>query len=410
MYKLVNKLFVRRQFRAQLFPTLAYIIFMLLLLWLGYWQLDRAAQKTTLFQAFASGDTEAMYLEDALEKAQPRYQRVKLNGRFIQDKQYLIDNMVRKGQVGLHVLTPFRLDTGDLVMVNRGWISLATKHGPLTDLANLLDYSSDKHSITGRLDKMLRPGLLLETEIPNSVYPKTVQFPTFEQLSADLQEQIVPWQILLDTEPARLSLKTTQQLIKSFMSEHYVAPSPKDQKHGRRMFLLMFVLFFGPFLFAVLAKNFAWFSGNSTVNYGAFIDPAVQLDERSYAVVNKDASIQFRDRWSLLFFIPNQCDESCLKGVREQEAVHLLLNRDIQRVQLLAVNEANIDLGVYTKSLGTQSQVKALINELEQANQELQGAYIIDPKGFMALKYPVNADPKKMQKDLKRLLKYSRIG
>jgi len=137
------------------------------------------------------------------------------------------------------------------------------------------------------------------------------------------------------------------------MSEHYVAPSPKDQKHGRRMFLLMFVLFFGPFLFAVLAKNFAWFSGNSTVNYGAFIDPAVQLDERSYAVVNKDASIQFRDRWSLLFFIPNQCDESCLKGVREQEAVHLLLNRDIQRVQLLAVNEANIDLGVYTKSLGT---------------------------------------------------------
>jgi len=207
MYKLVNKLFVRRQFRAQLFPTLAYIIFMLLLLWLGYWQLDRAAQKTTLFQAFASGDTEAMYLEDALEKAQPRYQRVKLNGRFIQDKQYLIDNMVRKGQVGLHVLTPFRLDTGDLVMVNRGWISLATKHGPLTDLANLLDYSSDKHSITGRLDKMLRPGLLLETEIPNSVYPKTVQFPTFEQLSADLQEQIVPWQILLDTEPANGNVK-----------------------------------------------------------------------------------------------------------------------------------------------------------------------------------------------------------
>ncbi len=202
MNRLSKKLFARRKFQAQLFPTLAYIIFMALLLWLGYWQLDRAAQKSELFAAFASGDTEAMRLDDALEKAQSRYQRVEVSGRFVEEKQYLVDNIVFQGQVGLHVLTPFRTDTGDLLLVNRGWISLAAKHGPLTDLENLLNYSTIRQSITGRLDKMLRPGLLLKTEIPDSVYPKTVQFPTFEQLSTDLKEPIIHWQLLLDAEPA----------------------------------------------------------------------------------------------------------------------------------------------------------------------------------------------------------------
>ena len=207
MQKFSKKLFAPRQFHAQLLPTLAYIIFMLLLLWLGYWQLDRADQKSELFAAFDSGDTEAMHLEDALEKAHPRYQRVQISGRFVQDKQYLIDNMVHKGQVGLHVLTPFKTDAGEIVLVNRGWISLAAKHGPLTDLENLLNYSTITQNLTGRLDKMLRPGLLLETEIPDSVYPKTVQFPTFEQLSADLNESIVHWQLLLDAEPANSNVR-----------------------------------------------------------------------------------------------------------------------------------------------------------------------------------------------------------
>ena len=207
MNKLSKNLFARRKFQAQLIPTIAYITFMLLLLWLGYWQLDRAAQKSELFAAFASGDTEVMRLDNALEKAQSRYQRVEITGRFVEDKQYLIDNIVSKGQVGLHVLTPFRTDTGELILVNRGWISLAAKHGPLTDLENLLDYSSFTLSLTGRLDKMLRPGLLLETEIPDSVYPKTVQFPTFEQLSVDLKEPIVNWQLLLDAEPANIDVK-----------------------------------------------------------------------------------------------------------------------------------------------------------------------------------------------------------
>ncbi|MBS1172142.1 MAG: hypothetical protein H6R12_972, partial [Proteobacteria bacterium] len=36
--------------------------------------------------------------------------------------------------------------------------------------------------------------------------------------------------------------------------------------------------------------------------------------------------------------------------------------------------------------------------------------YLIDPLGNIVLRFPPHPDPKKMIKDLERLLKYSRIG
>ena len=193
------------------------------------------------------------------------------------------------------------------------------------------------------------------------------------------------------------------------MTEQYT-PTPADQKRGRRMFLFMFVLFFGPFLMAALAKNFGWFTNTSTVNYGTLVSPTTQLADTEFLLQNKDGTITLRDKWSLLFFVPAECDQKCLRGVRELEAIHLLLNRDIQRVQLLTINNAGVDLGVYTKELAAGEALNALQEDFTQAQQTLLGSYLIDPKGFLVLAYPPNADGKKMQKDLKRLLKYSRIG
>ena len=187
-----------RRFQPSLLPTLAYIVFMLILLSLGNWQVDRASEKSALFSAFSSGTTMAKRLENALEQAQPRYQRVQLQGRFSPQQQYLLDNIVQKGRFGYQVLTPFKTLSGKTLIVNRGWIPLSDRQGPLSEFATLLDVSSEKTILTGRLDKMLRPGLLLAAEIPDTAHPKIVQFPPFEQLSADLDVALVPWQVLLD--------------------------------------------------------------------------------------------------------------------------------------------------------------------------------------------------------------------
>ena len=183
-----------------------------------------------------------------------------------------------------------------------------------------------------------------------------------------------------------------------------------EQKRGRRMFLLMFGIFFGPFLIAALAKYYGWFAVSETVNYGTLVKPAVLLSDQTLTVSNKDKNIRLRDKWSLLLFIPDDCDSECLKSVREVEAIHLLLNRDIQRVQLLAVNKNDVEPGLYRNDLKQDKALQAIQQEIANAGQSLSGSYLIDPKGFMVLTYPQVLDGKKLQKDLKRLLKYSRIG
>jgi len=161
----------RRQFKFALIPSIAYILFMVLLLSLGRWQLERADEKQALFDAFKSASTEAISLSDALDLAQPRYQHVQLTGQFKPKYQYLLDNMVNAESVpGSQVYTPFQVENGSWVLVNRGWI----------------------------LDTLRQPGLVLEAQIPDGEYPKTVQFPTFEQLGADLGQELVPYQLLLN--------------------------------------------------------------------------------------------------------------------------------------------------------------------------------------------------------------------
>ncbi len=36
--------------------------------------------------------------------------------------------------------------------------------------------------------------------------------------------------------------------------------------------------------------------------------------------------------------------------------------------------------------------------------------YLVDPLGNVMMRFPANADPRRMQKDLERLLKASQIG
>ena len=51
-----------------------------------------------------------------------------------------------------------------------------------------------------------------------------------------------------------------------------------------------------------------------------------------------------------------------------------------------------------------------LLAEFPAAGDRSDHIYLIDPLGNLVLRYPKDADPMKMNKDLQRLLKYSRIG
>jgi surfeit locus 1 family protein len=106
---------------------------------LGFWQLDRAAQKQRLSDAIARQQALAPWhnaevaahvpavgqeLSDAARQAL-LHRPVQLQGRWLADETLYLDNRQMQGKVGFHVLTPLRLappHEGTVVVVQRGWV------------------------------------------------------------------------------------------------------------------------------------------------------------------------------------------------------------------------------------------------------------------------------------------------
>jgi len=109
-----------------LMPTLLTLLGIVILGSLGYWQLQRMEWKLALLE-----DLNAEYNKDAaLDIIDPsdidgdfEFRRGTLEGTYDFEKQILVGPRVYKSIPGRHVYTPFRLEDGSYILINRGWVS-----------------------------------------------------------------------------------------------------------------------------------------------------------------------------------------------------------------------------------------------------------------------------------------------
>lgn len=115
-------------------PTSMVAILLPVFLSLGYWQLQRAQEKRTLqaeYDARAGGAV--VQVEARMQQAeQLRFYKVSARGYYETERQVLLDNRVHRGRAGYHVVTPLRLQNGDVrLLINRGWIPLGEDRAQL---------------------------------------------------------------------------------------------------------------------------------------------------------------------------------------------------------------------------------------------------------------------------------------
>jgi surfeit locus 1 family protein len=114
------------RFRPTLWPTLITIPAFLVLIGLGSWQLDRLAWKRALLDTVTArvGEAPLISAPDGRVAEDIEYRRVKLSGRYLNDKEMFLAGRTFNNRGGWHVLTPFATDDGAIVIVDRGWIPL----------------------------------------------------------------------------------------------------------------------------------------------------------------------------------------------------------------------------------------------------------------------------------------------
>ncbi len=173
-----------RIFAPRAFTTLLALILIALLVSLGRWQLRRADEKNQLFDSFAAG-TDATRIIDLQTPHLRRYQHVEASGRYDQERQILVDNMVNAERAGYFVITPFALSGGGWVLVNRGWVPLGASRAERPSIP----VSADTRAVRGRADNMPSPGIEMGTKAPLAPpYPVVSSFPTREEISQLLHE------------------------------------------------------------------------------------------------------------------------------------------------------------------------------------------------------------------------------
>ena len=165
------------------------------MLWLGFWQLDKSALQRERNAEFEAADAQPLAAASIAEPESLRFRRVVASGRYLGVRQVLIDNMVREGRNGFFVITALELDDGSTLLVNRGWIPQTPLREPVGELA----VDGESREVAGRIGALPVGGLRLgDADDTGGAWPRVLQFPTFDDVEAQLGRPVRPWVLLAD--------------------------------------------------------------------------------------------------------------------------------------------------------------------------------------------------------------------
>ena len=166
---------------------------------LGVWQLSRAEQKRQLLAGFAGvGQAPLEELAAVRESADAtRYPHLRVVGRFVDGRGYLLDEQMHAGQVGVHAIGVFA-PAGEecLLLVDRGWV--AWNHAPGTTPA-LPALAQGEATLTGIYAPYPGGGLRLGNQLEQqATWPKLTLYLDPGQIGADLGRGVLPRMLLVD--------------------------------------------------------------------------------------------------------------------------------------------------------------------------------------------------------------------
>jgi cytochrome oxidase assembly protein ShyY1 len=104
------------------------VVFAIVASFFGVWQWDRRTQAVEAIEVLERNwSSPPIPLEEwsgarSVFPVAEEWRQVMTEGEYISEDQLLVRTRPRSGQVGFEILVPFRTTTGDIVLVNRGWV------------------------------------------------------------------------------------------------------------------------------------------------------------------------------------------------------------------------------------------------------------------------------------------------
>ena len=191
--------------------------------------------------------------------------------------------------------------------------------------------------------------------------------------------------------------------------------SPTQRRKARIQILLMLLVFASP-----VVMSYIWYFLVHPANghiYGTLLDvaplPAATLQDEQGKPVSLDS---LKGKWVLIAQDVAACEQACQAKLYGMRQVRAALGHDDTRVERVLLLEdagpvARDTAQAYTGTHFLHLQGAPLDTALTPENGDAHAHFwVVDPLGNLVLRYPANADLKKVLKDMERLLKASQIG
>ena len=179
--------------------------------------------------------------------------------------------------------------------------------------------------------------------------------------------------------------------------------------------LAIFALFLAPLLLVMIMRSPWWeYQPAGLKNHGRLVQPPVRLPVIK-AVEGK---------WLLLYVISGPCERKCTDTITSLRQIHKAAGRQQEHLAIVIMNKAGADPELKTRIESiyaglyviTDTSITTIAN-LEKINAGLRSpgdvpdsihTYVLDPMHNVILAYGDETNPNNINKDLKRLLKWSK--
>lgn len=169
-----------------------------------------------------------------------------------------------------------------------------------------------------------------------------------------------------------------------------------------------------PFVASFTAYYF--YQPEGRINYGTLMD-ARQLPRTPLTLADGGTFSlkQLEGKWMFVVVDDAACDEYCEKKLWQIRQVRKTQGKYPERIERvwLMTGQGEPAQRLRTEFDGTwlvRAGGSKVLDALPFEGALRDHIYLVDPLGNLVLRYPRDADPSRMRKDLERLLKISRIG
>ena len=183
---------------------------------------------------------------------------------------------------------------------------------------------------------------------------------------------------------------------------------------GRLSLLLIAAVAAAPLIAAYTMFHF-W-RPTAFTNYGQLLPPTRIADVSIRQADGSDFTLDaLKGKWVLLIVDSGTCDAFCRRKLYQMRQVRLTQGKDMDRIERtwLVDDEARPSGDLVAEYQGTRivaARGSLLLSRLPADISVRDHIYIVDPLGNVMMRYPRDADPSRIKKDVTRLLKVSGVG